>query len=128
MAILRPANSVFLKTRAAIEQHVFIGDERISVKADRGHVIDFVSRRLIERFDVGQDMIELHAGQADFAGSQSVKHESIVAVGRMREANFRRLGQGCRCGHAGSVLAPTETPTSLGPKKLLETRARRDEK
>src|ERR1700685_2433868 len=109
----------FAEARAAIEQDVFVGDKRISEKADGGDVVDLFFSSLIQRFNVGQDVVEFHAGQTDFACGQGIEHESVIAVGRMREANLCCFWEGCWCGHAGSVLALAETlPFVEGRREL----------
>ncbi len=65
---------------SAIEQHVLIAEVRVRPKAKRRHVIDFLGGRLVERFNVGQDVGELQAGRAHLLCGQPVEHESIVGV------------------------------------------------
>ena len=71
------------EARAAIEQQVLVGDKCVAVEADRRDVVGLVARRVVQRLDVAEDVIELHARQADFARGQGIKHEGIVTVGRM---------------------------------------------
>jgi hypothetical protein len=42
---------------------------------------------LVERFDVLQLMHKLDFTGVDFSGGEGVKHESVVGIRRMRDAN-----------------------------------------
>ena len=81
----------FAETRAAIHQHVLVGDEGVGEKADGRDVVDFFLGGLVQRFDIGEHMREFYAGQAHLAGSERIKHESVVAVWRVRQLDFRRF-------------------------------------
>jgi len=73
----------FTKTSAAIKQHIFIADMGIRSKAKCSYVVDFLRSRLIERFNVGQDVGKLQARRAHLLRGQPVKHEGVVGVRRM---------------------------------------------
>ena len=75
----------FAETGSAIEQHILVGDEGIAVKAHGSNIVNLFFGRAIERFDVGKDVIEFHAGKTHFSRGQRVKHESIIAVRGVRE-------------------------------------------
>jgi len=123
MAIVWPASSLFLigcrhddgavplaETCAAIHQHVLVGHEGIAEKAERGNIVGFLLGRLVQRFDIGQDVREFHAGQTDLAGRQRIKHESIVTVGGVCQAQLSRF----RCGHRSRHRFPSwRSPETL---------------
>ena len=61
---------------------------RISVKADGRDIVELLVHSFaVERFDVRERVVEAIARNTHFAGGESVKHERVVGVGAMGDAD-----------------------------------------
>ena len=83
---------------AATRQRVFFRDVRVGVDADGGDLQLTLHRALVQRLDVLKDVFEPPVSGRDERRilRQGVKHEGVVRVGRMAEAQQR--GRAHECG------------------------------
>ena len=88
--------------RAVREQDVAVLDERVRVDGDRGRLEPALERPLVQRLDVGEDVLELEAAWVDPARRQRPEHEGVVGIRAVAEADEherRRLAHApSRCG------------------------------
>ncbi len=50
-----------------------------------------LDRAMVQRFDVGDDMLERQTGGIEFAMRQRIKHECVIGVGAVSNTNFSWL-------------------------------------
>ncbi len=74
----------FAKAGAAIKQDVLVAKSRISSKADGRDVISLSKRGLVQRLDVREDVRVLISRRGELVGGQSVEHEGIIGIRRVR--------------------------------------------
>ena len=75
---------------AARQQSVVILNVGIGVERDGRDVVNAVAfpRLLVQGLDVAKRMSEAQSGNAHLVGGQSVKHERVVGVGAVRDADL----------------------------------------
>ncbi len=65
------------------------------MEADRGDVVEgFVDGAVVEGLDVGEGVGEFVAGDAHLVGGKAVKHEGVVGVGAVGDADLLDGGAG----------------------------------
>src|SRR5205807_1860154 len=65
---------------AAIHKRVFFLDIWIGMEGDSADIVEPFHRFAIERFDIGERVVELQAGHANLVRSQAIEHESIIRI------------------------------------------------
>ena len=119
---------------AAGAQNVLVVQESVGVNADRGQLQFRLERTAIERFDVDQLVLKFVVARVDPVVGQGVKHERVVRIGTMADADqllrggHRRSPQleswlphdSARVAGASIVTSPLESEaanTALSPAK-----------
>jgi hypothetical protein len=81
---------------AAGHEGVVILQVRVGVEGDRGDVVEsFVDGAVVERFDVGEGVGELEAGDSDLVGGEAIEHKGVVGVGAVSDADLSDGGACC---------------------------------
>src|SRR5216117_71211 len=91
----------FAETGAAIQEDVFVTKGRIGCKTDGRDVVRFAQRSLVQRLDIRQDVSVFVTGRGKLMRGQSIKHEGVIGIRRMRQLDLDRLFLGFR----GCLLA-----------------------
>ena len=69
------------------EQHVAVGDMGIGAGRDRGHLEPPLDGPLVQRLDVGDDLLEFESARVDAARLERPEHERVVGIGAVSDAD-----------------------------------------
>ena len=61
------------------------------MKRNRSHIVDALARLLVQRLDVAKGMSKTQSRHAHLIRSETVKHERIVGIRAVRDADFPHL-------------------------------------
>ena len=67
------------------QQRVFIGDVRVSMKADRSYIVSSFARFFIQCLNILERVLKFQAAGFELVRRQTLEHERIVGVRRVRE-------------------------------------------
>ena len=97
---------------AGIHHPVLLGDQQIGGERDRRHLELARARAAVERLDVLQHVLDLHAGDRHLPRRQRVEHERVVGVGAVADPYRLR--------HRAPRLPQPPVLSSGGPTIRLE--------
>ncbi len=72
------------------QQRILVGEMREGVERHRRDLVLPLECRAVQRFDIGEHLIDLKTAGVDRAAREAVKHEGIVRIGTMRDCDSLR--------------------------------------
>jgi len=101
-----------------------MAEVRVGVERDGAHVIKAIHGFAVERFNICQRVAELQSRDAHLVGGQAVKHESVIGIRAMRNADFSHLGNNGRSRHKDKSYAhyyrSTRAPAPVTGTRFLD--------